>query len=183
MADPDTAVDEQDQSEVFDEENTNLEDRPAGRDDAEQFEDLVDVFDVTARAGDADEDDDDDRVGEDMDDDEIVARGRDEVDDDNADDDEDDLSDPDGLALGSERDGPDADAGDDEVELVYAGDLNDVAGAASGAQSLEAGDRSDDESDDDDEPAGVHPHQDELLDEGIEETFPASDPVSVKRIT
>jgi hypothetical protein len=29
----------------------------------------------------------------------------------------------------------------------------------------------------------VHPHQDELLDEGIEETFPASDPVSVKRIT
>lgn len=26
-------------------------------------------------------------------------------------------------------------------------------------------------------------HQDELLDEGVEETFPASDPVSVKRIT
>lgn len=26
-------------------------------------------------------------------------------------------------------------------------------------------------------------HQDALLDEGIEETFPASDPVSVKRIT
>jgi len=26
-------------------------------------------------------------------------------------------------------------------------------------------------------------HQDELLDEGIEESFPASDPVSVKRIT
>ncbi len=32
-------------------------------------------------------------------------------------------------------------------------------------------------------PLGVHPHQDELLDEGVEETFPASDPVSVKRIT
>ena len=32
---------------------------------------------------------------------------------------------------------------------------------------------------------GKHPKrlQDELLDEGIEETFPASDPVSVKRIT
>ncbi len=27
------------------------------------------------------------------------------------------------------------------------------------------------------------PHQEELLDEGVEETFPASDPVSVKRIT
>ncbi len=26
-------------------------------------------------------------------------------------------------------------------------------------------------------------HQDDLLDEGIEESFPASDPVSVKRIT
>ncbi len=26
-------------------------------------------------------------------------------------------------------------------------------------------------------------HQDALLDEGVEETFPASDPVSVKRIT
>jgi hypothetical protein len=26
-------------------------------------------------------------------------------------------------------------------------------------------------------------HQDDLLDEGVEETFPASDPVSVKRIT
>ena len=29
----------------------------------------------------------------------------------------------------------------------------------------------------------VDPHQDELLDEGVEETFPASDPVSVKHIT
>lgn len=32
-------------------------------------------------------------------------------------------------------------------------------------------------------PAELHRRQDELLDEGIEETFPASDPVSVKRIT
>jgi hypothetical protein len=35
----------------------------------------------------------------------------------------------------------------------------------------------------DDVPDEIHPHQDELLDEGVEETFPASDPVSVKRIT
>ncbi len=28
-----------------------------------------------------------------------------------------------------------------------------------------------------------HPRQEELLDEGVEETFPASDPVSVKHIT
>ncbi len=35
----------------------------------------------------------------------------------------------------------------------------------------------------DDVPDDANPHQDELLDEGVEETFPASDPVSVKRIT
>ncbi len=28
-----------------------------------------------------------------------------------------------------------------------------------------------------------HKHKDELLDEGVEETFPASDPVAVKHIT
>ncbi len=32
-------------------------------------------------------------------------------------------------------------------------------------------------------PEGKDDRQDDLLDEGIEETFPASDPVSVKRIT
>ena len=37
--------------------------------------------------------------------------------------------------------------------------------------------------DDDQADAPVPTHQEELLDEGIEETFPASDPVSVKRIT
>lgn len=34
-----------------------------------------------------------------------------------------------------------------------------------------------------DVPDESHPRQEDLLDEGIEETFPASDPVSVKRIT
>jgi len=32
-------------------------------------------------------------------------------------------------------------------------------------------------------PKGKEDHQDDLLDEGVEETFPASDPVSVKRVT
>jgi hypothetical protein len=43
---------------------------------------------------------------------------------------------------------------------------------------------------DDDAPDALAPrekadkdHQEDLLDEGVEETFPASDPVSVKRIT
>jgi hypothetical protein len=29
----------------------------------------------------------------------------------------------------------------------------------------------------------IHQHKDELLDHGVEETFPASDPVAVKHIT
>jgi len=29
----------------------------------------------------------------------------------------------------------------------------------------------------------IHRHKDELLDNGVEETFPASDPVAVKHIT
>jgi len=33
---------------------------------------------------------------------------------------------------------------------------------------------------DDKQPENNRKHQDELLDEGVEETFPASDPVSVK---
>jgi len=33
---------------------------------------------------------------------------------------------------------------------------------------------------DDQQPENNKKHQDELLDEGVEETFPASDPVSVK---
>ena len=86
MADPDTGADEQDQAEVFDEDNTNPSERGPGE-DAEQFEDLVDVFDVTARAGDADEDEPE--IGEDLDDDEIVASARDN------DDDDDDLEDDD----------------------------------------------------------------------------------------
>ena len=37
--------------------------------------------------------------------------------------------------------------------------------------------------DDDEADAETHQRQEDLLDEGIEETFPASDPVSVKHIT
>ncbi|HTK36463.1 MAG TPA: hypothetical protein VL358_14420 [Caulobacteraceae bacterium] len=148
MADPDAARDEQDQSEVFDEDNTNPEDRPSGE-EAEQFEDLVDVFDATAKAGDADQDDPE--IGEELDDDEIVSLARDEdVDDADLEDDdlvrgeevsfapEDDL-----LHLSEDEDDLDVrDAIDalrpDEVELEYVGDLDDRADAASAAQSLES---------------------------------------------
>ena len=104
--------------------------------------------------------------------------------------------------------------GSDEVELTYAGDLMDVAGASSGGggyggptscptttfansttrteamtdRPQDADHRRDDDaaSDADAKDAERRPdkaRQDELLDEGIEETFPASDPVAVKHIT
>ena len=203
--------DEQDQAEVFDEDNTNLDElRSFGREDAETLEELPDVFDVTSAQG--DEDDDDALIGDDLTDQEIVDLETDAEDDS-------DYEDPDlqdGLAVASP----------DEVELEYVGDLTDLAHARSAAQPFESRLLSDadlralhyrDEKDDDmdglprtprendvenlhdrprdtpsddverapeDLPEG-HPkrRQEELLDEGVEETFPASDPVSVKRIT
>lgn len=146
--------DEQDQSEVFDEDNNELEtQRYGGRDNEQTFEDLPDVLDVTQAAGDAD--DDEAEIGDEMDDAEIVARARD-TDDDDTDleddelvrgeeielDEEEDLTD---LADGEDLDDLDGiDAPDpDEVELEYVGDLNDIAAAASAAQSLEADSLSD----------------------------------------
>jgi hypothetical protein len=143
------APDEQDQSEVFDEDNNELEAQAyGGRDNEQTFEDLPDVLDVTQATGDADEDESE--IGEDLDDEEIVALARDN------DDDDDDLEDDD-LVRGEEvefdaeedltdaADGEDPDDRDgidvadpDEVELEYVGDLNDVAAAASAAQTLES---------------------------------------------
>jgi hypothetical protein len=149
MADLD-AYDEQDQSEVFDEDNTNDMDRGPGE-EAEQLEDLVDVFDVTRAVGDVD--DNDALIGDEMDDEDIVSSAIDN------DDDDDDLEDDD-LAPRSEEmfneeedltdvnDGEDPDleiaahAGD-EVELEYVGDLNDLEGASSAAQDLESDNLSD----------------------------------------
>lgn len=141
--------DEQDQSEVFDEDNTELEEqRYGGRDNGETLEELPDVFDVTRAVGDAD--DDEPEIGEDMTDDEIVssARDNDDDDDDLEDDDlvrseeieldqEEDLTDIQDGEDPDDRDGIDA-RDPDEVELEYVGDLNDVDAAASAAQSLES---------------------------------------------
>jgi hypothetical protein len=143
------APDEQDQSEVFDEDNNELEaQRYGGRDNEQTLEDLPDVLDVTQAMGDAD--DDETPIGDEMDDEEIVARARD---DDNDDDDieDDDLLRSEEIELDEEEDltdladGEDPDETDgidehdpDEVELEYVGDLNDVAAAASAAQALES---------------------------------------------
>jgi hypothetical protein len=199
--------DDQDQAEVFDEDNTNLDEvRTFGGEDVETLEELPDVYDVTSALG--DEDDDAALIGEDLDDQDIIDLEQD------LDDEDDKDQDPefqDGLAASSA----------DEVELEYVGDLTDLAHARSAAQPFESRTLSDadlrdlhyseakDHSMDglprtprendvenihdkpldpevgpDDLPEG-HPkrRQEELLDEGVEETFPASDPVSVKRIT
>ncbi len=194
METPDIGLDAQDQAETFDE--TNLDD------DAEfvTLEEMPDVYDATQALGDsrdiqaldADELDPEALDDEDLEDDEDLDDDlRDSLEDDEEDDDIDgeDL-DVDRLVAGevdleSVADVDTATDPDDEDEAAYESeslsdsDLKDLGyqddskpgkGDGSGAGP-------------EDVPEEVHPHQDELLDEGVEETFPASDPVSVKRIT
>jgi hypothetical protein len=193
---PEVGLDEQDQTEVFDE--TNLDD------DAEfvTLEEMPDVYDATRALGDsrdlqaldADEldpsalDDEDLETDEDLDD-AIHDDLEDEEEDDEID--EEDLDGEDGVdRLEYEEvdleDVADVDAAtdpDDEDEADYESEeLSDEDLRELGYQERNGKDRS--------PGAGpesvrneVHTHQDELLDEGVEETFPASDPVSVKRIT
>lgn len=212
-------LDDQDQSEIFDEDNTNLDERRFGGPDREAFEDLPDVYDATSAVG--DDDDDEAVIAEEMDDSEIVAA---EAEYDIEDPEDDDLLRRDGEGFNTAAvdglTGVGASASD-EVELIYAGDLNNMAGAGSSARDLESDELSDEDLEDLDykEPSAVteqrtfqpgdagrdkgvdkekadkhiadareqadesNPHQEDLLDEGVEETFPASDPVSVKRIT
>ena len=198
----DIGSDAQDQAETFDE--TNLDD------DAEftTLEEMPDVYDATQALGDsrdiealdADELDPEALDDEDLEDDEDVDDNlRDELGDDLEDDDidEDDPDADDGVDrleldevdLESVADVDATTDPDDENEAEYEsdtlsdGDLQDLgyrgeAGTDDKSENKPAGGGHPD-----DVPEEVHPHQDELLDEGIEETFPASDPVSVKHIT
>lgn len=131
MTDLDSGYDEQDQSEVLDEDNIEVESQRYGeRGDESVFEALPDVLDVTQAIG--DEDDDDAEIGEDLDDEELVALARDSDDDRG-----------DGAGYPEFEDDLDAvDRADaharNEVELEYRGDLADLEGAASAAQALEA---------------------------------------------
>jgi hypothetical protein len=189
--------DEQDQAEVFDESMLD--------DNAEfvTFEEMPDVFDATSALGDArdvraidaadldpegldDEDlEDDEDLDEDLDDD--LEDEREDGDDDEDVDDEDAIDQPD----------------QDEAEVETVADIDEVTRLEEEeADEYESEDLSDEDLEDlgyekrpspgsrrrqparsDETPAEVARHQDELLDEGVEETFPASDPVSVKRIT
>jgi hypothetical protein len=150
--------DEQDVAEVFDEDNTNEDEaRTPNREDAEQFEDIPDVYDVTSRVG--DRHDEEAEIGEEMDDDEIVQSATDNDDDDD-DIEDDDLKARHGEGYGAQDPADENDLGPDdpdlvdgideeepdEVELTYAGDLNDVEGAEGSAADMESeGELSDDD--------------------------------------
>ena len=193
--DAEDAHDGQDIAEVFDEDNLDSDSRRLARGDDElNFDDMPDVYDATRADGDGD--DDEAVIGDDLDDDEIVELSLDE---DDEGDEEDD------AYRASETLEDDDEEASDEVELSYAGDLNTTAGARSGAQRYESRTLSDDDLAElgyktapkeaksferkveseaaSPESQAKADHEEDQLDSGLEETFPASDPVSVKHIT
>ena len=197
---PDVAQkDEQDQAEVFDESKLG--------EDAEfmTLEEMTDVFDVTSALGDGREvtaieaaDLDPETLDdEDLEDDEDLDG---DLDDDLEDEEEDHDIDEDADA----EDAVDQ-LGRDEADVQNVADVDEVTDPdADDADEYESEDLSDEDLADlgyGKPPRPEHPahlparshsaeataelvrHQEELLDEGVEETFPASDPVSVKRVT
>ena len=188
---PDPILDDQDNAEAFDEDATAGDDRLLR--ERSTFEELPDLLDVTHAVG--DDDDDEALIGEEMDDDEIIAAEQD-ADDDDYEDDDLRTRDPEHLRAAAIDDGDEIE--EDEVELRYGGDLNEISDSRLSARDLESDELSDEDLEELDyrerpvkarasaEPRTaeeINPHQEELLDEGVEETFPASDPVSVKRVT
>jgi|SRR5436190_2569506 hypothetical protein len=166
VSDVDGGWDGQDGAEVFDEDNQNLENGG----DMRTLEELPDVLDVTHAAG--DDNDEDALIGEELDDDEIIALEADSAE---ADDEDDDLSGR--MAEGSEVD-DDIDEvrfdgetrydvqGDNDyvrndaaseramrranndVDLEFTGDLNDVSNSdEEGAAAMESDTVSDEDLD------------------------------------
>ena len=209
MASPDPLdLDSQDDmAEAFDETNLNDEAEFA------TLEDLPDVYDATQALGDSRDDDALDAADYDPQDLDDEALEADQDVDDRLDDeledraDGDDLDAEDGVDelqwdeaevmavadVDPVTDPDDEEADDYESQNLSDEDLRELGyqdepakaaspagpafGDAASAEDRGSGARAEDVDDE------VHPHQDELLDEGVEETFPASDPVSVKRIT
>ena len=151
--------DDQDQSEVFDEDNQNLDGAGSGENDMRTLEELPDVLDVTSAVG--DDDDDDALIAEELDDDEIIALGEDE---DLADFEDDDLADRMPEALLEDADSDLSPGDSDEVELVYGGDL-DEASVREGRRTaaMEARTLSDDDLEDLGYPGDDEPAQDSSL--------------------
>lgn len=232
--DQDFAIDSQAGAEALDEDMLNDDLlAPAGA-DMRTFEELPDLLDVTAAAGDVDDDSWDAEeedyavpvvaadADEDDDEDEDEADDEDDIDDEvDVEDLEDDDLDDDAEDEDEDDEEDDLDGEDDDAEAALASaddpqplgaeqqllaqerDRPTVAGHCVGDEGPGAGAPSD--PDDPDHPharpataplkagrawdqLGHHARkaedrQEALLDEAVEETFPASDPVSVKRIT
>jgi hypothetical protein len=137
MPDLDNPADEQDQSEAFDEDNFDAEDAGAATNEFKTFEELPEVLDVTQAEGDADEDEFDE---DDLDlDDELSADG--------VEPEADPLFGADAARVSDQDLGAD-DPASDEVELVYAGLMEDVRGAQASAAHWESKRLSDDDLDD-----------------------------------
>lgn len=167
--------DGQDQSEVFDEDNQNLDDAGAPG-EMRTFEELPDVIDVTAAEGDADDDAaliaeelDDDEIIQlesdaelaDFEDDDLAARMPEELDDDRIDDLDPAsayLSEEAGLDIRDEADEVEPDEASelsmsrgeaDEVDLEFTGDLDGLSASdGDSAASMEASDLDDDDLED-----------------------------------
>ncbi|HEY0600508.1 hypothetical protein [Brevundimonas sp.] len=137
MPRPEDYSDDQEQSEVFDEDNFDEADAGAPTNEFKTFEELPDVLDVTSADGDGDEEDLDDIDIEDEVTDSLSASGIEPE--------ADELYGVDGTRLTE----IDSGGGDlqthDEVELVYAGLMEDVRGAQASAAHWEAKRLSDDD--------------------------------------
>ncbi|HYC73208.1 hypothetical protein [Brevundimonas sp.] len=129
--------DDQEQSEVFDEDNFDEADAGAPPNEFKTFEELPDVLDVTSADGDGDE--------EDLDDTDIEGEFEDSLSASGVEPEADELYGVDGARLTE----IDSGGGDlqthDEVELVYAGLMEDVRGAQASAAHWEAKRLSDDD--------------------------------------
>jgi hypothetical protein len=128
MPETDYEPDEQDQSEVFDEDNLDPTDPGRVTNEFKTFEELPDVIDVTSAAGDADEEDFDE---DDIDLDETLSAEGVEPE-------ADPLFGVDSPRVADSDADSDNLRASDEVELVYAGLMEDVKGAQASAAHWEA---------------------------------------------
>lgn len=148
--------DDQDQSEVFDEDNQNLDSPGGRRNDMRTLEEMPDVLDVTSAVGDAD--DDEALIAEELDDDEIIAL---EADSELADFEDDDLAGRMPEELYEEDVSSLSEASADEVELVYGGDLdNRSVREGKRGTAMESRNLSDDDLEDLGYPGDYEPGQD-----------------------
>ncbi|ADL01716.1 hypothetical protein [Brevundimonas subvibrioides] len=137
MTDIDSGRDDQDQSEAFDEDNVDASETGGVTNEFKTFEEMPDVLDVTSADGDADEEDfdeDDQEIEDDLGADGVEPEA-------------DAQYGADGSRINELDLGADS-PGNGEVELVYAGLMEDARGAQASAAHWEAKTLSDDDIED-----------------------------------